>query len=106
MLEVCWTHITISDNLDAMGLAGSKPVHAIHQGNHKKQHQQGSKTTANQMQGNCTQTSTNMATELSHIHQDMHPAQPKMRPATSLVKLDIGSQDARRFTKEVTKETT
>ena len=39
MLEVCWTHIAISDNLDAMGLAGSKPVHAIHQGNHKKQHQ-------------------------------------------------------------------
>ena len=35
MLEVCWTHITISDNLDAMGLAGSKPIHAIHQGNHK-----------------------------------------------------------------------
>ena len=48
MLEVCQTHIAISDNLDAMGLAGSKPIHAIHQGNHKKQCQQGSKPTANQ----------------------------------------------------------
>ena len=36
MLKVCWTHITISDNLDVMGLSGSKPVHAIHQGNLKK----------------------------------------------------------------------
>ena len=54
MLEVCQTHIAISDNLDAMGLAGSKPIHAIHQGNHKKQHQQGSKPTTNQQQcGSC-----------------------------------------------------
>ena len=30
MLEVYQTHIIISDNLDAMSLAGSKPVHAIH----------------------------------------------------------------------------
>ena len=35
-LEVCQTHIIISDNLDAMGIAGSKPIHAIYQGNHKK----------------------------------------------------------------------
>ena len=57
MLEVCWTHFTISDNLDAMGLAGSKPIHAIHQGNHKKQCQQGSKPNANQHQcGNCTKS--------------------------------------------------
>ena len=34
MLEVCRTHITISDNLDALGLVGSKP---IHQGKHNKQ---------------------------------------------------------------------
>ena len=55
MLEGCWTHITISDNLDAMGLVGSKPVHIIHQVNHKTQCQQGSKPTANQHQcGNCT----------------------------------------------------
>ena len=40
MLEVCQTHIAISDILDAIGLAGSKPIHAIHQGNHKKQCQQ------------------------------------------------------------------
>ena len=40
------------------------------------------------------QTSTSVATAQSHIHQDMHPAQPKMQPATSVVKLDIGSQDA------------
>ena len=26
MLEVCWTHIAISDNLDALGLVGSKPI--------------------------------------------------------------------------------
>ena len=69
MLEVCWTHITISDNLDAICLAGLKPVHAIHQGNHKKQCQQGS---------NQLQTSTNVATAQSHIYWDMHPAQPKM----------------------------
>ena len=50
MLEVCQTRIAISDNLDAMGLAHPKPVHAIHQGNHKKQCQQGSKPTANQHQ--------------------------------------------------------
>ena len=57
MLEVCQTHITISDNLDAMGLARSKPIHAIHQGNHKKQRQQRSKPTANQHQcGNCTKS--------------------------------------------------
>ena len=57
MLEACQIHITISDNLDAMGLAGSKPIHAIHQGNHKKQHQKGSKPTANQYQcGNCTRS--------------------------------------------------
>ena len=31
MLEVCRMHMTISDNL------GSKPVHVIYQGNHKKQ---------------------------------------------------------------------
>ena len=54
MLGVCQTHIPISDNLNAMGLVGSKPIHAIHQGSHKKQHQQGSKPTANQHQcGNC-----------------------------------------------------
>ena len=54
MLEVCQTHITISDNLDALDLAGSKPIHAIQQRNHKKQHPQGSKATANQHQcGNC-----------------------------------------------------
>ena len=57
MLKVFQTHIAISDNLDAMGLAGSKPVHAIHEGYHKKQHQQGSKPTANQHQcGNCTKS--------------------------------------------------
>ena len=77
MFEVYWTHIAISDNLDAMGLAGSKAVHAIHQGNHKKQCQQGWKPTAQ-----------------SHIHWDVHPTQPKMQPATSVVKLDIRSQDA------------
>ena len=37
MLEVYQTRIAISDNLDAMGLASSKPIHAIHQENHKKQ---------------------------------------------------------------------
>ena len=40
------------------------------------------------------QTNTNVATAPSHIHKDVQPAQPKMRPATSVVKLDIGSQDA------------
>ena len=41
MLDVYQTHIAISDNLDALGHVGSKPVHAIQQGNHKKQRQQG-----------------------------------------------------------------
>ena len=37
MLELCCTHITISDNMSAMGLTGSKTVNAIHQ--QKQQHQ-------------------------------------------------------------------
>ena len=41
MLEVCQTHIIISDNLDALGLVGSKPIHAINQGKHNKQCQHG-----------------------------------------------------------------
>ena len=54
MLEICWTHIAISDNLDALGLVGCKPVHAIHQGKHNKQRQHGVKQTVNQHQcGNC-----------------------------------------------------
>ena len=40
------------------------------------------------------QTSTNVATALSHIHLGMHPAQPKTQPATSVGRLDIESQDA------------
>ena len=57
MLEVCQTHITISDNLDALGLVCSKPVHAIHQGKHSKQHQHGAKQPGNQHQcGNCTKS--------------------------------------------------
>ena len=50
MLEVCWTHITISDNLDALGLVSSKPIHAIHQGKHNKQHKHGAKQHGNQHQ--------------------------------------------------------
>ena len=45
MLEVCQTHIAISDNLDALGLVDSKPIHGIHQGEHNKQH--GAKQTVN-----------------------------------------------------------
>ena len=57
MLEVCRTHIAISDNLDALGLVGSKPVHAIHQGKHNKQRQHGVKQPGNQHQcGNCTKS--------------------------------------------------
>ena len=54
MLEVCRTHIAISDNLDTLGLVGSKPVHVIHQGKHNKQCQHGAKQHGNQHQcGNC-----------------------------------------------------
>ena len=53
MLKVCQTHITISNNLDAIGLVGSKPVHAIHQGKHNKQHKHGLKQPGNHQCGNC-----------------------------------------------------
>ena len=57
MLEACRTHITISDNLDALGLVGSKSIHAIHQGKHNKQCQHGAKQPGNQHQcGNCTKS--------------------------------------------------
>ena len=57
MLEVCQTHITISNNLDALGLVGSKPIHAIHQGKHNKQCQHGAKQHGNQHQfGICTKS--------------------------------------------------
>ena len=56
MLEVCSTHITISDNLDALGLVGPKPIHAIHY-NKQCQHQHGAKQHGNQHQcGNCTKS--------------------------------------------------
>ena len=45
MLEVCRTHIAISNNLDALDLVGSKPVHAIHQGKHTQATSTWSKTT-------------------------------------------------------------
>ena len=54
-----------------MGLAGSKPI------------QETTKSNVNRDQSQL-QTSTKVATAQSHIHQ----------PATSVVKLDIGSQDA------------
>ena len=57
MQEVCQTHITIVDNLDALGLIGSKPVHVIHQRKHNKQCQHGAKQHGNQHQcGNCTKS--------------------------------------------------
>ena len=85
MLEVCHTHIAISDNLDAMGLAGSKPIHTIHQGNHKKQCQQGSKSTANQHQcDNCTKS-----------HPSGHAScLAKDATCNKCRKVGIGSQDA------------
>ena len=49
------------------------------------------------------QTSTNVATALSHIHWNVHPAQPKMQPATSVVKLTLEAKRPWRFTKETTK---
>ena len=58
MLEVCRTHITISNNLDALGLVGSKSVLVVHQGKHNKQCQHGAKQHGNQHQcGNCTKSS-------------------------------------------------
>ena len=57
MLEVCETHIAISNNLDALGLVGPKPIHDIHQGKHNKQHQHGAKQHESQHQcGNCTKS--------------------------------------------------
>ena len=54
MLEVCHTHIAISDNLNAMGLSGPKSVNAVKQ--QGKQHPHGHKQSSrNQHQcGNCT----------------------------------------------------
>ena len=40
------------------------------------------------------ETNTNMGIAQSHIHLDDHHAQPKIQCATSVEKLDIGSQDA------------
>ena len=57
MLEVCWTHIAISNNLDTLGLVGSKPVYVFHQGKHNRQCQHGAKQPGNQHQcGNCTKS--------------------------------------------------
>ena len=56
MLEVCCTHIAISDNLDAMGLSDPKSVSAVKQ--QGKQHHHGHKqSNGNQHQcSNCTKS--------------------------------------------------
>ena len=81
-----------------MGLAGSKPVHAIHQGNHKKQRQQGSKPTANQHQcGNCTHlpghasclakdATGNMCGKVGHWEPRCHGSSLKKPPKKPLKK--------------------
>ena len=58
MLEVCRTQIALSDNLDALSLAGCNGAHAIHNGKLKKQHLEGWKqNNCNQHQcGNCTKS--------------------------------------------------
>ena len=50
------------------------------------------------------QTSTNVATAQSHIYQDMHPAWPKIQPATSAESWTLEAKMPWRFTEETTKE--
>ena len=40
------------------------------------------------------ETNTNVGITASHIHLDDHHALPRIQRATSVEKLDIGSQDA------------
>ena len=62
MLEVCCTHIAISDNMTAMGLAGSKAVNAIcqqkqqNQQQQPQQHKSHSTSTAQHACSNCTKS--------------------------------------------------
>ena len=46
------------------------------------------------MEQNNMETNTNVGIAWSHIHMDDHHAQPRIQCATSVEKLDIGSQDA------------
>ena len=62
MLELCHTHIAISDNMNAMGLTGSKTVNAIccqkqqHQQQQPQQQKPHTTSTAQHTCGNCTKS--------------------------------------------------
>ena len=64
MLELCCTHIAISDNMNSMDLAGSKTVNAIcwqkqqHQGQQSQQQKSQTTSTAQHTCSNCTKSHT------------------------------------------------
>ena len=84
MLDVCRTHIAINSEMEAMGLGGSKTVHAIQKGPTRK----GPTRRQHKPQQQQPQQQHSAATVLCSTPQDVPPA---LAAVWCVEKLDTGS---------------